>query len=170
MLLRGCLTGADDHRWYMLSSQPSETNMQAAQDAEIALQQLVPLLEVRSMDASLQFYVEGLGFRMTNEWVPDGRRRWCWIEQGAVALMLQEVVPPERYDREFAGRSGIGVSLNFICRDAIAFFRLMRQRGIPAQRPFVGNYMWVTSLEDPDGFRLHFESPTDAPEETVYDG
>jgi hypothetical protein len=29
--------------------------------------------------------------------------------------------------------------------------------------------MWVTSLKDPDGYRLDFESPTDVPEETVYD-
>jgi hypothetical protein len=28
--------------------------------------------------------------------------------------------------------------------------------------------MWVTSLEDPDGYQLDFESPTDAPEETEY--
>jgi len=28
--------------------------------------------------------------------------------------------------------------------------------------------MWVTSLTDPDGYRIDFESPTDVPEETVY--
>jgi len=26
--------------------------------------------------------------------------------------------------------------------------------------------MWVTSTVDPDGYKLDFESPTDAPEET----
>jgi len=30
--------------------------------------------------------------------------------------------------------------------------------------------MWVTSLSDPDGYRIEFESPTDVPEETVYSG
>ena len=40
--------------------------------------------------------------------------------------------------------------------------------GIGASRPFVGNNLWVTSLTDPDGYRLDFESPTDVPEETVY--
>jgi len=60
--------------------------------------------------------------------------------------------------------------LNFICADALAFFRAMRTRGIAAQRPFVGNQFWVTSLRDPDGYSLHFESPTDAPEEAEYDG
>ncbi len=37
-----------------------------------------------------------------------------------------------------------------------------------ASRPFVGNRMWVTSLRDPDGYRLEFESSTDTPEETVF--
>jgi hypothetical protein len=30
----------------------------------------------------------------------------------------------------------------------------------------VGNGLWVVSLTDPDGYRLDFESPTDAPEGT----
>ena len=46
-------------------------------------------------------------------------------------------------------------------RDAIA-------RGLNTQRPFVGNRMWVTILTDPDGYKLDFESPTDAPEESLY--
>ena len=29
--------------------------------------------------------------------------------------------------------------------------------------------MWVTILTDPDGYKLDFESPTDIPEETIYD-
>jgi hypothetical protein len=28
--------------------------------------------------------------------------------------------------------------------------------------------MWVVSLEDPDGYSLHFQSPTEAPEESQY--
>jgi hypothetical protein len=28
--------------------------------------------------------------------------------------------------------------------------------------------MWVTSLSDPDGYRLDFESDTDAPEDTEF--
>jgi hypothetical protein len=30
--------------------------------------------------------------------------------------------------------------------------------------------MWVTSLDDPDGWSLHFESPTDVAEGTEYEG
>ena len=33
---------------------------------------------------------------------------------------------------------------------------------------FVGNGMWVTSLSDPDGYRIDFESDTDVAEGTVW--
>jgi hypothetical protein len=36
--------------------------------SQVGVQQLVPLLMVKSMDASLQFYIDGLGFTMTNKW------------------------------------------------------------------------------------------------------
>lgn len=136
----------------------------------IGVERCVNLLMVRSMEASLQYYVDGLGFRKTNQWINNGRLEWCWLELGGAALMLQEVVPAQRYAEEFEGKIGKGVSLNFTCRDALAFYRLMKERGIATQRPFVGNRMWVTSLKDPDGYQLHFESPTDAPEESEFDG
>ena len=55
-----------------------------------------------------------------------------------------------------------------MCADAIAIYHDALSRGLTASRPFVGNNLWVTSLTDPDGYRLDFESPTDVPEETVY--
>ena len=131
------------------------------------VRQCVALLAIRSMDDSLRFYVDGLGFTMTNKWVVDGRIRWCWIEHGSAALMLQETVPDQRH-RFPDGQVGIGVSLNFVCGDALAFYHEVKARGIAAKRPFVGNRMWVTSLTDPDGYQLHFESVTDVPEETEY--
>ena len=128
------------------------------------VRQAVPFFAVSSMDASLRYYVDGLGFTMKNRWIDDGKLRWCWLENGDAALMLQE------YRREPAGKVGEGVTICFICQDALAFYREVTARGITAARPFVGNGMWVTSLRDPDGYRLDFESKTDAPEESVYEG
>ena len=127
----------------------------------------VALLAIRDIDASLRFYVDGLGFTRTNQWVVDGRIRWCWLEHGTAALMLQETTAEHRH-RFPEGQVGLGVSLNFICGDALAFYHEVKARGIPVQRPFVGNRMWVTSVKDPDGYQLHFESDTDVPEETEY--
>jgi len=55
-----------------------------------------------------------------------------------------------------------------MCADAIAIYHQAKARELEVARPFVGNNLWVTSLVDPDGYRLAFESPTDVPENTVY--
>ena len=65
--------------------------------------------------------------------------------------------------------SGGGVSLNFICDDALAFYQVIKERWVETKRPFVGNAMWVVSVHDPDGYNLHFESRTDAPEGFEYE-
>ena len=126
------------------------------------VRQAVPFFGVADMAASLAFYVEGLGFEIKRRWTPEGRLRWCWLELGDAALMLQELTQPSGEKR------GDGVTICFICEDALAIYRDVRARGISATVPFVGNNMWVTSVSDPDGYRLDFESETDVPEETVY--
>jgi catechol 2,3-dioxygenase-like lactoylglutathione lyase family enzyme len=126
------------------------------------VKQAVPFLMVSNIEASLRYYIDGLGFRMTNKWVDQGKLRWCWLELGGAALMLQEY----RKDRVPAGKLGEGVSICFQCADAVKIYREITSRGIQAKRPFVGNAMWVTSISDPDGYKLEFASPTDAPEES----
>jgi lactoylglutathione lyase len=137
---------------------------------DVGVEQIVPLFLVRDMDTSLRFYVDGLSFTMTHKWVVDGRVRWCWLQLGGPAIMLQEFIPDEEHGRRWPERVAPGVGFNFICKDALAFYRHMRDRGIVTKRPFVGNAMWVTSLTDPDGYELYFESPTDAPEESEFAG
>ena len=81
--------------------------------------------------------------------------------------MLQERRKEGHDSRVPEGKVGEGVSIYFICNDALAIYREVTSRGIQASKPFVGNGMWVTSLSDPDGYKIHFESATDVPEETV---
>ena len=54
------------------------------------VRQAVPFFNVKDIEASLRFYVEGLGFTITRHWDLDGRIRWCWLELGRAAVMLQE--------------------------------------------------------------------------------
>jgi lactoylglutathione lyase len=128
------------------------------------VEQAVPFLMITNMEASLRFYTEGLGFEKTREWTPDGKIRWCWLQLGGAALMLQEYVPA----RTPTSKLGEGVSICFQCKDALAIYHDALSRGLTPRQPFVGNAMWVTILTDPDGYKLDFESPTDAPEETLY--
>jgi len=137
--------------------------------ARANVRQAVPFFGVSDMERSLRFYVDGLGFVMSAKWIVDGAIRWCRLQRGGAALMLQEF----RKDRDKSwappGRWGVGMSIVFVCDDALALYRELKGRGVDASRPFVGNKMWVTSLDDPDGYRIDFESDTDVPEETVFD-
>ncbi|MCC7494833.1 MAG: VOC family protein [Fimbriimonadaceae bacterium] len=132
------------------------------------VQQAVPFFGVTAMPESLAFYVDGLGFTLTQHWSPEGSIRWCWLQLEGAAVMLQEYVANQHGPGRPAGTLGLGVSICFICRDALALYHAFRERGVAASRPFVGNAMWVTNVTDPDGYQLCFESPTDSPEETVY--
>jgi len=135
------------------------------------VQQAVPFFMVTDIEASVRFYVEGLGFTMTNDWRPErsaGRLQWCWLQLGGAALMLQEYWRDGRPGGAPEGQLGQGVSVCFMCADAIGIYHEITARGVPADRPFVGNALWVTAVRDPDGYHLYFESPTDVPEETVY--
>ena len=87
---------------------------------------------------------------------------------GGAALMLQEFPSEGPNPWTPAGKLGEGVTLCFICEDALAFYREVRGRRIEASTPFVGNGMWLTALSDPDGYRLEFESETDTPEDTQF--
>ena len=123
----------------------------------------VPFFMVRDMVVSLEFYVEKLGFKITNQWMPRGKIEWCWLERDKVSIMLQE-----SREEKFDGINGHGVSTCFQCADALALYHEFTEKGIEIKEPFVGNGLWVVCFADPDGYKLDFESNADAPEETTY--
>jgi len=124
------------------------------------VKEVVPFLHVSSMAQSIRFYIDGLGFAFRHKWEPEGKLRWCWLTLGGASLMLQEFAkaPPSS--------AGSGITLNFTCDDAIALYHEYRARGLNPSEPEVGNGLWVTEVVDPDGYKLFFNSPTDAPEDT----
>jgi lactoylglutathione lyase len=124
------------------------------------VREVVLFLGVSEMERSIRYYVDGLGFTIKYRWMFEGKLRWCWLTLGGAAIMLQES------SQAHAGNVGKGVSLWFQCEDALAIYHRLRSRSIEASEPEVGNGMWVTSLSDPDGYRLHFESATEVPEDT----
>jgi lactoylglutathione lyase len=87
--------------------------MAVATVTTVNVKQAVPFFGVSNMESSLRFYVDGLGFKMKRWWIPDqadgqddykpdGRIRWCWLELGEAAIMLQEFLP-ERQPKETLG-------------------------------------------------------------------
>ena len=94
--------------------------------ADVSVSQVVPLFSVSDIQRSRRFYVDALGFTMTNQWLDGGKLRWCWLELGKAALMLQEFWYEGPHKNVPADRLGIGVSLNFQCVDAISLFKTFR--------------------------------------------
>ena len=63
--------------------------MSASAQSSSNVKQVVPFFRITDMDRSLRFYVDGLGFTLKNKWLVDEKIRWCWLELGGAALMLQ---------------------------------------------------------------------------------
>jgi lactoylglutathione lyase len=132
------------------------------------VQQAVPFFRGKNIAESIRYYVDGLGFQMTNKWIDEGELRGSWLQLGGAARMLQEI-RRERLDSELAaGKLGEGVSICFQCQDALETCRDVKSRGIQTAEPFVGNNMWVVTLADPDGYKIEFASPTDVPEDAKF--
>src|ERR1700674_202581 len=77
--------------------------MAVATVTSVNVKQAVPFFGVTNMESSLRYYVDGLGFKMKNYWIPDraedhpdGRIRWCWLQLGDAAIMPQEFRPQNR--------------------------------------------------------------------------
>ena len=131
--------------------------------SNLNVKQAVPFFMITDMANSLNFYIKGLGFELKNKWEPEGKIEWCWLQIDNAALMLQEYrkAPP-------AEILGQGISICFMCEDALKIYEQVSARGIRPDEPFVGNNLWVVQLKDPDGYSIAFESPTDVEEETKY--
>jgi catechol 2,3-dioxygenase-like lactoylglutathione lyase family enzyme len=108
------------------------------------MQRLIPMLPVRDMPASVDFYAK-LGFRVENrneEW------RWAMLAFDDCRLMVDESInqPPD------APRTSV---IYLYPDDIFAYHREVRRRGLevpPITHPFYG--MSEFRLADPDGNRL----------------
>ena len=126
----------------------------------------VPFLLVRDMDPALDFYVNRLGFKLTNQWTPHAKIEWCWLQRGALTLMLHE--DADKRKSGCLGCDGAAISAHFHCADALALHHEFAAKGIQVKEPFVSHNRWVVNFTDPDGYQISFESDTDAAEGTTY--
>jgi len=139
--------------------------MSSLSKSQSNVKQAVPFFMVKDMEASVNFYVKGLGFSMTESWINNGKIKWCWLAIDSVAVMLQEYDEKTNVQQE---KPGEGVEIFFICEDALAIYTQITSNGVSPSEPFVGNKMWVVQVKDPDGYKVSFESFTDVAEETKY--
>lgn len=137
-------------------------------DGQPNIQYAVPFFMVSNMEISMKFYIDCLGFTVLNTWTPRGKIEWCWLQREGGPIMLQEARVWEGKSFLFGNNPGAGVSIWFQCLDSPALYHEFINNGVDVHEPFVGNGLWDVKVIDPDGYLLHFESPTDVPEETMY--
>jgi Glyoxalase/Bleomycin resistance protein/Dioxygenase superfamily len=116
--------------------------------ATAALQGLVPMAHVASVERSIEFYHQ-LGFETRNTLRNDGLVAWAWIHSGKAHLMLVRSAKPMNPGAQ-------DVMFYLYAPDVAAYRDELAGRGIsvgPLLYPF---YMpeGEFCIDDPDGYRL----------------
>jgi lactoylglutathione lyase len=96
--------------------------MNLATKIKANVKQAVPFFAVSNIEESVRYYVSGLGFEMTYRWIDEGKLCWCWLQLGGAAPMLQEFRKEGHDSWVPEGKVGEGVSIYFICEDALAIY------------------------------------------------
>lgn len=124
------------------------------------IQSTVPFLLVSEITSSIGFYQDKLGFEIKESWEPSGDIEWCHLKKEGGELMLQQ------YRSKPLIQTKQGISIYFFCNDALIIYNELIQKQVDASEPFVSNGMWLTTVKDPDGYEINFESFTNVPEGT----
>lgn len=117
------------------------------------LRGVVPILDVRSMDEALRYYVEGLGFEVAFRYADDPDN-YAGVCRDGVCLHMQWQHQSE-FDAGTAGRLRIRIAVD----DPDALFTEFQSRGLLRDHPGVRDTEWGTrefGFRDPDGNALGF--------------
>jgi len=116
-----------------------------------------PVLHVTDVEASLRFYVNGLGFTSPWRYEDDGRVRVAQAERQGCALILADHWP------EKVGKGLMFISLNVEPEAQIAALDALRAeleaKGVPVREGSWGYRLLV--VDDPDGNQLFFNYPNE---------
>ena len=89
--------------------------MSTAATPDMNVKQVVPFFRIS--EALHPFLHARPRLPMKHRWLVDEKLRWCWLELGGAALMLQTYVKDSR--NAPVGKFGQGVALSFQCEDAV---------------------------------------------------
>lgn len=123
---------------------------------------LMPLLNVRDVSRSLEFYTSVLGFSVLSKWESDGRIAWARIGSGQVELMLNES-ESARKRSVFEPRQGSEffseLVLYFEVHDVDALHARLKSLDLSVTPPFDTHYgVREMHARDQDGYQLAFTS------------
>jgi hypothetical protein len=97
------------------------------------LSSLVPMIQVRSVRRSIEFY-QKLGFVVGNTHAPEAGVEpvWAWLQSGGAHLMLAQVGEPVDPKKQ-------GILFYLYCEDVVAFRTALIEAGVdagPIEHPF----------------------------------
>ena len=128
------------------------------------LQQLIPMLNVADIDASLEFYRRAPGFEIVSDPAMAAEWRWATIRSGRPELMLAETGSPP------ALPAGVDAHANTTWPVLFYFYpddvRVLHARVVeagyaPSEIAVTAYGMREFSLQDPDGHMLGFGEDAD---------
>ena len=129
------------------------------------LQQLIPMLNVSNIGASLEFYQTAFGFEVVSDPAAVSDWRWATIRSGATELMLSESRrdPGEKRIADPHRDTDWPAIFYFYPDDGVALYAHIIGNGFEPTALEVTHYgMREFSLTDPDGHVLSFGQDADA--------
>lgn len=124
------------------------------------LQSCTPLLNVASIERSLIFWRDLVGFEVVGQFEEAGGLRWVRLRSGDVGLMLNAPDKTQGKARAVPG-SYTDAVLYFGVPSVRSVCESLRAKGFDAPDPKTEDYgVEEMLLRDPDGYEVAFTSPT----------
>ena len=125
----------------------------------MALKNLIPMLKVSDIEASLEFYRDAFDFKLVSN--PDAVKEWQWatIRSGWTELMLSQTESPPKpvVDHDPHASTAWSAIFYFYPDDVARLYAQVIARGYKPTPLAVTTYgMREFSLPDPDGHLLSF--------------
>lgn len=127
----------------------------------MTLDELIPMLSVTDLKATMAFYCERLGFRVINTF-GDSEPRWCMLGRDKIKLMFNQ---PPRDEMDELPRRAKDFQIFYCYPDDVAALHAgWASAGLDVGDLRVTVYgMKEFELRDPDGYWLWFGQSTDEP-------
>ena len=131
---------------------------QEVHDAGVDLSGVIPLLQVRDMSETLQYYGEALGFSVIFTWPSDGDPKWAMVSRAGTRFMF--TVDLGTSLSRFIAEKGNGVVFYVISDEVEALFSEVADHGaIVVQELVVFGDRRQFTVADPNGYAIAFSEP-----------
>lgn len=139
----------------MTDARPAEERRQEPES--LRLRSLMPSLTVDDLEASLRFYVDGLGFTVHETWEEEGKVLGVMLLAGTCYLGLSQDDWAKGRDRQ----KGVGFRIwAETAQDLDELAERMREHGIEPDGPKTESWgNRSLGATDPDGFTITFTPP-----------